>query len=75
MPRALISLILLFVSAQLFAADAAGTRSLIESAIQSSISEPSEVARDANRKPAQALSFLGLDSGMKVLELSPGHGY
>ena len=64
MPQALLSLILLFVSAQLFAADAAGTRSLIESVLQSSIREPSEIARDTNRKPAQALSFFGLDSGM-----------
>ncbi|MEC8358057.1 MAG: methyltransferase, partial [Pseudomonadota bacterium] len=75
MPQALLSLILLFVSAQLFAADAAGTRSLIESVLQSSIREPSEISRDTNRKPAQALSFFGLDSGMKVLELSPASGY
>ena len=71
MPQTLLSLALLFVSAQLFAAEAAGTRSLIESAIQGSIREPSEIARDSNRKPAQALDFFGLDSSMKVLELSP----
>ncbi|MEC8472633.1 MAG: methyltransferase [Pseudomonadota bacterium] len=75
MSQALLSLILLFFSAQLFAADAASTRSLIESALQSSIRDPSEVNRDTNRKPAQALSFFGLDSGMKVLELSPASGY
>ena len=71
MPQALLSLILLFVSAQLFAADAASTRSLIERALQGSIREPSEIARDSNRKPAQALDFFGLDSGMKVLSF-PG---
>ncbi|MBQ86216.1 MAG: methyltransferase [Gammaproteobacteria bacterium] len=75
MPKALLSMILLVVSAQLFAADAASTRSLIESALQSSIRESSEIARDPNRKPTQALSFFGLDSGMKVLELSPASGY
>jgi predicted methyltransferase len=75
MPQTLLSLALLFVSAQLFAAEAPGTRSLIESAIQGSIREPSEIARDSNRKPAQALDFFGLDSSMKVLELSPASGY
>ena len=75
MPQALLSVFLLFVSAQIFAADATSTRSLIEIALQSSIREPTEVTRDANRKPAQALSFFGLDSGMKVLELSPASGY
>ena len=54
MPQALIPLALLFVSAQLFAAEAAGTRSLIESALQGNIREPSG-CRDSNRKPAQAL--------------------
>ena len=67
MPQTLLSLALLFVSAQLFAAEAPGTRSVIESAIQGSIREPSEIARDSNRKPAQALDFVGLDSSMKVL--------
>lgn len=75
MPQALISLALLFVSVHLFAAEAAGTRSLIESALQGSIREPSEITRDSNRKPLQTLSFFGLDSGMKVLELSPASGY
>ena len=75
MPQTLLSLALLFVSAQLFAAEAPGTRSVIESAIQGSIREPSEIARDSNRKPAQALDFFGLDSSMKVLELSPASGY
>jgi len=75
MPHALFSLVLLLDSAQLFATDAASRRSLIESALQGSIREPFEVARDTNRKPAQGLSFFGLDSSMKVLELSPASGY
>ena len=75
MSQAPLSLALLFVSAQFFAAEAVGTRSLIESAPQGSIREPSEIARDSNRKPAQALVFFDLDSGIKVLGLSPANEY
>ena len=34
-----------------------------------------DVARDANRKPAETLMFAGIAPGMKVAELVPGGGY
>lgn len=34
-----------------------------------------DVARDANRKPAETLLFAGIEPGMKVAELLPGGGY
>ena len=34
-----------------------------------------DVARDANRKPAETLAFAGVEPGVKVAELLPGGGY
>lgn len=34
-----------------------------------------DVARDANRKPAELLAFAGVHSGMRIVELAPGGGY
>jgi predicted methyltransferase len=34
-----------------------------------------DVARDADRKPAQLLAFAGVGEGMQVAELAPGGGY
>ena len=36
---------------------------------------PEDVARDADRKPAELLSFAGVHKGMKIVELAPGGGY
>lgn len=36
---------------------------------------PEDVARDANRKPAELLAFAGVHKGMKIAELAPGGGY
>ena len=36
---------------------------------------PEDVARDANRKPAQVIAFAGLKPGDKVADLIPGSGY
>ncbi len=58
-----------------FAADASATRGKIEMALQSDVRDAAEVARDANRKPAEVLEFFGLEDDMKVLEISPATGY
>jgi len=34
-----------------------------------------DVARDANRKPAELLKFAGIHPGMRIVELAPGGGY
>ncbi len=34
-----------------------------------------DVARDADRKPAEVLSFAGVHAGMSIAELAPGGGY
>jgi predicted methyltransferase len=39
------------------------------------IRPPEDVARDADRKPAELLAFAGVHKGMKVAELAPGGGY
>ena len=36
---------------------------------------PEDVARDADRKPGELLSFTGVRQGMKIAELAPGGGY
>jgi len=36
---------------------------------------PADVARDADRKPAELLVFAGVRKGMQVAELAPGGGY
>ena len=36
---------------------------------------PEDVARDANRKPAELMDFAGVHKGMKIAELAPGGGY
>ncbi|MCH7815940.1 MAG: class I SAM-dependent methyltransferase [Proteobacteria bacterium] len=75
MKKVLIAICSLFISTQLFAADAAATRAKVEQYLQGSIREAAEVARDPNRKPAEVLEFFGLEDGMKVLEISPAGGY
>lgn len=65
----------LFLSTQLFAADVAGTKARIEQSLSGNIRDAAEVARDANRKPADVLEFFGLEDTMKVLEISPATGY
>ncbi|MSR12720.1 MAG: methyltransferase [Gammaproteobacteria bacterium] len=60
---------------QVLAADAAATRVLIEQYLQGDNRTETERARDASRKPADALEFFGLQDTMKVLEISPATGY
>jgi len=46
-----------------------------KSAIADPIRPPEDVARDADRKPAELLAFAGVRSGMSIAELAPGGGY
>jgi len=62
-------------STQLWAADAASTRVKIEQSLSHENRSEAEIARDANRKPAEVLEFFGLEDDMKVLEISPATGY
>ena len=75
MKKTLLTILSLFVSSQVFAADAAATREKVEQALGGSIRDEAEVTRDTNRKPAEVLEFFGLEDDMKVLEISPATGY
>jgi len=46
-----------------------------KSAIADPIRPPEDVARDADRKPAELLAFAAVRSGMTIAELAPGGGY
>ena len=75
MNRPIVTLTLYLVIMPLFAAVEESTLVIFEGALEGSIREASEIARDANRKPMQALGFFGIENNMKVLELSPASGY
>jgi predicted methyltransferase len=49
------------------------------SAIDAAVADPARPAtdrdRDANRKPAESLTFAGVKGGQKIAELIPGSGY
>lgn len=47
----------------------------IRQAVQSEARTEAEVARDANRKPIETLTFFQITENMKVLELVPGGGW
>jgi predicted methyltransferase len=47
----------------------------LKTAMSSDIRTQAEVARDANRKPIETLSFFGLQDDMSVVELIPGGGW
>ena len=51
------------------------TTDAIKAAMKSEIRTEAEMERDRNRKPVETLSFLGLESDMKVVELMPGGGW
>lgn len=48
---------------------------LIAAALASSERPAEDVARDADRKPAEVMAFAGVKPGSKVVELIPGGGY
>jgi predicted methyltransferase len=47
----------------------------IQAAVDDSSRPEADRMRDVNRKPAQVLSFAGIQPGAKVGELAPGQGY
>jgi predicted methyltransferase len=58
-----------------YAMAAAPEAAPFQSVLADPIRPPEDVARDANRKPAQLLAFAGIRKGMKIAELAPGGGY
>lgn len=46
-----------------------------QSVLADPVRPPEDVARDADRKPAEVLSFAGVHAGMSIAELAPGGGY
>jgi len=58
---------------------AAATSSTVPAFLAAAIADPNrpaaDVARDADRKPAETLMFTGIAPGQKVAELLPGAGY
>jgi predicted methyltransferase len=46
-----------------------------QSVLADPIRPPEDIARDADRKPGELLSFAGVRRGMKIVELAPGGGY
>jgi predicted methyltransferase len=47
----------------------------IDSAIAAADRDAGEKARDAKRKPAEVMKFMGIEPGMKVVDLLGGSGY
>lgn len=64
----------LVVSLGLLAA-APPASSTFASALADPIRPAADVARDADRKPAELLAFAGVHKGMQIAELAPGGGY
>ncbi len=46
-----------------------------DAALASDARPAEEKARDASRKPAEVLNFVGIGAGMTVLEISAGAGW
>ncbi len=68
-------LTLLLAGALMSPLAAADLTERLTEAMASDIRTEAEVARDANRKPIETLSFFGLKEDMRVLELLPGGGW
>jgi predicted methyltransferase len=47
----------------------------VEAAVANPARPETDIQRDAARKPAEVLTFLGIDSGMTVLDVFAGGGY
>ena len=73
--RLVTPLTILVLSAALVAPASADLTEALEAAMASDIRTEAEVARDANRKPIETLTFFGLEEDMRVLELLPGGGW
>lgn len=57
------------------AVDGAGGAAVYNAAVADPSRPADDTARDADRKPAAVLSFLGIEPGMTVLEVFAGAGY
>ncbi len=71
----IVRLFALFAAAVFAAAGHADLKTQLEAAMASDSRSEAEVARDANRKPVETLTFFGLKEDMHVLELLPGGGW
>lgn len=74
MPRNLVHLLLLGLALAL-PATAAPAPSSINAAVADPARPASDIQRDAQRKPAEMLTFAGIKPGMKVMDMIPGGGY
>ena len=71
-PALALAAALIALPAMAVAADSAG----IFATVLADSSRPAEdVARDAERKPAELMAFAGVHKGAKIAELAPGKGY
>ena len=64
-------------TAEPIAAEAAATpeMAIYEAAVANGARPDADRARDAGRKPAQVLEFIGIGPGMTVLDMFSGGGY
>jgi predicted methyltransferase len=72
------SFAVLFVSASLGAASsyaAAPAPAYIASAVADTTRPAADLARDADRKPAETMEFAGIKPGQQIAEVLPGSGY
>lgn len=74
MPRNLVHSLLLGL-ALILPASAAPAPSAINAAVADPARPQADIQRDAQRKPAEMLTFAGIKPGMKVMDLIPGGGY
>ncbi|MDZ7770149.1 MAG: hypothetical protein U5K38_14255 [Woeseiaceae bacterium] len=72
--RSILALVLALFALSTFAQNER-TQQKIADAMEGSVRTDAEIARDANRKPADTLAFFGLADDMRVLELLPGGGW
>jgi predicted methyltransferase len=73
--KILLSLGCLAIASGGYAVAAPTSTGQFQSVLADPIRPPEDVARDADRKPAQLLSFVGVHAGMTIAELAPGGGY
>jgi predicted methyltransferase len=74
-PRILAASLAAFLSLSAIGAPAAGIPANIKAAVADSNRPDADKQRDANRKPAETLAFIGVKPGQSVAELLPGGGY
>ena len=68
-------LCLLAIGIGTYGVAAAQSQAPFQAALADPIRPAEDTARDADRKPAELLTFAGVHPGMKIVELAPGGGY